>query len=64
MSSFFILQQAVPGISQQKSLGMMSSNLNEMVSRERRDSDDCTSILDLVYITERIICKYLVYRGS
>ena len=53
----FCLQQVVPGISQAKSPSVMSSNLNEMIGRDRTDGETC--ILDLVYITERIICTYL-----
>ncbi|XP_052813468.1 tensin-1-like isoform X3 [Mya arenaria] len=45
--------QVVPGISQVKSPSTtMSSNMNEM-EHDRTDGDSC--ILDLVYITERII---------
>ncbi|WAR10586.1 TENS1-like protein [Mya arenaria] len=48
-------RQVVPGISQVKSPSTtMSSNMNEM-EHDRTDGDSC--ILDLVYITERIICK-------
>ncbi|XP_053386052.1 tensin-3-like isoform X4 [Mercenaria mercenaria] len=45
--------QAVPGITQQR--GTMSSNLNEMIARDHVDGGEVGCILDLVYITERII---------